>query len=237
MSNDLLPPSATAQERALSEATARLSDVPLLVRESWNPQTCPVSLLPWLAWALSVDEWDTTWTEQEKRDVIESSLMIHRHKGTIGAVRRALTPLGYLIDVVEWWETTPKGDPYTFSIVMGTGSKPVTAELYEKAERIVLTYKNLRSHLRALTVKADVRGKVFAAAALVDGTDTTIYPYAIRELENIGRLFFGSASQDVTNTTIYPYGWTPDGWRNRATEDGQLRVTESGELRIVEFTE
>lgn len=211
MSNDLLPPSATAQERALSEATARLSTVPILVRESWNPQTCPASLLPWLAWALSVDEWDTEWTEQEKRDVIQASLMIHRHKGTIGAVRRALTPLGYLVDVVEWWQTTPKGDPYTFSVVMGTGSKPVNIDLYAKAERIVLTYKNLRSHLLKLTVKADVRGKVFAGAALVDGCDTTIYPYATTEVVTSGRLYFASATQDVTTTTVYPadaiIGW------------------------------
>lgn len=237
MSNDLLPPNATAQERALSEATARLSDVPLLVRESWNPDTCPAELLPWLAWAFSVDEWDTTWTEQEKRDVIKASLDVHKHKGTIGAIDRALKPLGYLIEVVEWWEETPPAEPYTFKIVMGTDSKPISEELYSKAERIVLQYKNLRSHLRALTIKTTVRGQVFLGAALADGADTTIYPYAIGEVESIGQLFFGSAGQDVTDTTIYPYGWTPEGWRNRATEDGQFRITESSELRIVEFNE
>lgn len=234
MNNDLLPPSATAQERALSEAVARLSDVPLLVRESWNPDTCPAELLPWLAWAFSVDEWDTTWTEQEKREVIKSSLDVHKHKGTIGALDRALKPLGYLIEVIEWWETTPKGEPYTFSIVMGTGSKPVTAELYEKAERIVLTYKNLRSHLRALTVKADVRGIAYAGAALVDGADTTVYPYQLRKLESVGKLFFGSASQDVTDTTIYPQGWQDETAIARLTADGAQRMTEAGYLRTVE---
>lgn len=207
----MLPPNATAQERAQAEAIARISAVQILVRESWNPQLCPASLLPWLAWALSVDEWDTTWTEQEKRDVIESSLMIHRHKGTIGAVRRALTPLGYLVEVVEWWQETPKGDPFTFSVVMGTGSKPVTVDLYEKAERIVLTYKNLRSHLIGLTVKADVRGKSFAGAALVDGCDTTVYPYSTTEVATTGKLYFASATQDATTTTVYPadavIGW------------------------------
>lgn len=229
----MLPPNATAQERALSEATARLSEVPLLVRESWNPDTCPAELLPWLAWAFSVDEWDTSWTEQEKRDVIKASLDVHKHKGTIGAIDRALKPLGYLIEVVEWWETTPKGEPYTFSIVMGTGSKPVSAELYEKAERIVLTYKNLRSHLRALTVKADVRGNAYVATALVDGADTTIFPYAIRELNNSCKVFFGSAGQDVTSTTIYPAGWVPEDLLARIVSTGERRVTTTGQLRTV----
>lgn len=229
----MLPPSATAQERALAEAIARVSDVPVLVRESWNPDTCPAELLPWLAWAFSVDEWDTTWTEQEKREVIKASLDVHKHKGTIGAIDRALKPLGYLIEVIEWWEMTPPGDPYTFSIVMGTGSKPVTAELYAKAERIVLTYKNLRSHLRALTVKADVRGTVYAGAALVEGVDTTVYPYQLRELESMGKLFFGSASQDVTTTAVYPQGWVPDELIARTTTQGEFRVTTGGQLRTI----
>lgn len=227
----MLPPNATAQERAQAEAIARISAVQMLIRESWNPQLCPASLLPWLAWALSVDEWDTTWTEQEKRDVIEASLMIHRHKGTIGAVRRALTPLGYLVEVVEWWEESPKGDPYTFSVVMGTGSKPVTADLYDKAERIVLTYKNLRSHLLKLTVKADVRGQVFAGAALVDGCDTTVYPYSTTEAVTSGRLYFASATQDVTATTVYPAG-AVIGWDHLIVTSERLYQLANFELAL-----
>lgn len=235
MTDHLLPPNATPQERALSEATARLSEVPILVRQSWDPDTCPAELLPWLAWAFSVDEWDTEWTEQEKRDVIKASLEVHKHKGTIGAIDRALKPLGYLIDVVEWWEMDPPGEPYTFSIVMGTGAKPVTEEMYTKAERIVLTYKNLRSHLIALTIKAGVSGKAFAGCALVDGNDTTVYPYSISEIESIGQLFFGVGGQDVTNTTIYPQGWQDEAAIARLTEAGVERLTEAGFLRIVEI--
>jgi phage tail P2-like protein len=33
----------------------------------WNPQTCPLAALPWLAWTLSIDKWDTDWTEERKR--------------------------------------------------------------------------------------------------------------------------------------------------------------------------
>jgi phage tail P2-like protein len=234
VSNDLLPPNATPQERALSETIARVSDVPVLVRESWNPDTCPAELLPWLAWAFSVDEWDTTWSEQEKRDVIKASVEVHRHKGTIGAIDRALKPLGYLIEVVEWWETDPPGAPYTFSIIMGTGSKPVSEELYEKAERIVLQYKNLRSQLQALTVKADVRGTVYAGAATIDGQDTTVYPYAVSELDSAAILYFASCTQDVTEASIYPLGWVPEEQIARVVATGEFRVTTSGHLRTTQ---
>jgi phage tail P2-like protein len=61
MSN-LLPPNATASEIALDDSTARLSVV-VDIEKLWNVATCPVALLPWLAWALSVDEWKDDWSE------------------------------------------------------------------------------------------------------------------------------------------------------------------------------
>ncbi len=92
---DLLPPNATPLERALAAATARLSDVPVPVGDLWSPERCPVEWLPWLAWALSVDEWDSGWPEQRKRQAIAQSAALHRHKGTVWSVREALRRAGY----------------------------------------------------------------------------------------------------------------------------------------------
>ena len=235
MFKPLLPPNSQGPEFSLEEAGAvRIDGIPVPVRDMWNPDTCPANLLPWLAWAFSLDEWDTTWTEAEKREVIKQSIFIHKHKGTIGAIDRALKPLGYLIEVVEWFEMEPPGDPYTFAIVMGTGSKPVSEELYEKAERIILTYKNLRSHLAALTIKSDVSGTIYVGAALVDGNDTTVFPYSISEIESTGRLYFASCTQDVTATSIYPEGWAPEELIARTVDGGDFRVTTDGYLRITQ---
>jgi phage tail P2-like protein len=82
-------------ERALEATTARISDVPILVRESWNPDTCPAALLPWLAWAYSVDEWDPAWTEANKRQAIKDAYNLNRRKGTVWAIKRQLVLLGY----------------------------------------------------------------------------------------------------------------------------------------------
>lgn len=92
--SSLLPPNASNMERALEAAMARISDVPVLVRESWNPDLCPVALLPWLAWAYSVDEWDPSWTEATRREVIRKAYDVQRIKGTIGAIKRALAAAG-----------------------------------------------------------------------------------------------------------------------------------------------
>ena len=36
-------------------------------------ENCPADVLPWLGWALSVDDWDQDWSEQQKRSAIAAS--------------------------------------------------------------------------------------------------------------------------------------------------------------------
>lgn len=91
----LLPQSASPAEYAMEQAVGRAEDVPVPIRPLWDAETCPVALLPWLAWALNIDEWDEQWTPAEKRASILAAVQIHRRKGTIGAIRRALTAAGY----------------------------------------------------------------------------------------------------------------------------------------------
>jgi phage tail P2-like protein len=102
----LLPPNATAQERAVEQATARMASVPVLARDVWSPQNCPTALLPWLAWAFRVNEWDSGWPEETQRAVIAASVHVHKHKGTRGSMRRALTAAGYPdAEIIEGAET------------------------------------------------------------------------------------------------------------------------------------
>jgi phage tail P2-like protein len=97
----LLPPSSTALERAVDRsAAARLAALPSLVTSLWNAATCPAALLPYLAWALSVDEWNDGWGEDKKRAVIAESRYIHQHKGTLSAIYRALSALGQVGAIV-----------------------------------------------------------------------------------------------------------------------------------------
>lgn len=91
--SDLLAPNASALERAVGKSGAGISNLPTPARHVRNPVTCPTNLLPFLAWELSVDEWNPGWGEDVKRAVIAASINIHRHKGTLGAVRRALAAI------------------------------------------------------------------------------------------------------------------------------------------------
>lgn len=91
----ILPRNASPLERAIDQSgAARMAAMPALVASIWNADTCPAALLPYLAWALSVDEWSDDWGIDRKRDVIREARYIHQHKGTLSAVKRALAAVG-----------------------------------------------------------------------------------------------------------------------------------------------
>jgi phage tail P2-like protein len=97
----LLPPNASPLERALAATGAGIDTLPVALRDLWNPATCPVTLLPWLAWSLAVDEWDEAWTESVQRSVVADAIEVHRHRGTVWSLKRSLAPLGMAIDVID----------------------------------------------------------------------------------------------------------------------------------------
>jgi phage tail P2-like protein len=142
---DLLPINATPQERALSLAVDRLPDAP--IKTLWSPQTCPEAQLPWLAWALSVDEWDAAWPVETKRQIIAASIDQHRKKGTVGALRRALQRLGYEVEIDE-----RTGTAYTFRLRVRvsegeSAGGSVAEDALNRAVSIALRQKNARSAL------------------------------------------------------------------------------------------
>ena len=124
----LLPPGRSPLERALEAATAPRVSFDA-VRDLWNPQRCPVALLPWLAWALSVDIWEDDWTEAEQRAVVAASIEVHRRKGTVSAMRRVVEALGFTFQIVEWWQKSPAGTPGTADVYLGRSDNPGQSEI------------------------------------------------------------------------------------------------------------
>jgi len=105
----LLPRNRTPVELQLEQALAVKYCVekldPDVIRKLHNPAECPADFLAWLAYSLSVDVWDDNWDEAKKRRVIAASVDIHRHKGTVGAVKRTLDALGVEnYKVIEWFQ-------------------------------------------------------------------------------------------------------------------------------------
>jgi len=92
-----------AASRAFEMDTQVLIDVT-------DPDTCPVAMLPFLAWAYSVDEWPPGATESQKRNIIKQSPAVHRHKGTIRSIRDVLASGGYGDATVDVGANRPRRD-------------------------------------------------------------------------------------------------------------------------------
>lgn len=169
--SELLPPSSTPLERALANTVAKVSTLPTPARDLWNPDTCPVELLPWLAWAFSLDDWDVTWTEAQQRAAVKASYSVHRYKGTIGSVKDALQALGLGVQVQEWFNQIPAGDPYTYKLLLEVNQYGVSLAQLEKIQDVVDNAKNLRSHMTTLDMTVSSNSTVYIGAVAMSGNE------------------------------------------------------------------
>lgn len=174
----ILPPNSSQLLRDFEDAASArhilLQNNPL--RYLNNPDQCPEHILPWLAWAMSVDVWNNNWSVATKRSVIRQSVQVHKLKGTIGALKRALVAFGFAnIRVEEWFEYN--GPPFTFRVY---------AQLFEDGHSLtelglvfttIMQTKNLRSHLEKFLPQISTENNCPKVAVAFGHTDyTTIYP-------------------------------------------------------------
>jgi phage tail P2-like protein len=167
MMNSLLPPNATRLERALEAGGGRLPVIETPAASIDDPWTCPAELLPWLAYGLSVDSWDTEWTEVDKREAVARSIELHRLKGTRLSVELVVARFDQLARLVEWHEASPRRPTHTFDVIVpmvardgiAPGGRRATAAFAEAIIREVARVKPLREHMR-LVQQIDVAGAV-----------------------------------------------------------------------------
>lgn len=197
----LLPSNSTPLERAIEAAFYDRTIVPL--RTLYNPDTCPVELLPHLAWAWSVDRWDYRWSEATKRAAIKASFYIHKHKGTIGAIRRVVEPLGYLIEIVEWFKTVPEGVPGTFALKIGVLDTGITEEMYQELERLIDDAKPVTRHMTGLAISLETQGNLNVGVMLYDGDELDIFPPEMQDIEITGSFGVVGREHSIDIMDIY----------------------------------
>jgi len=155
----LLPKNTTPLERALEKVLTSYEN-PSQIPSLWNANTCPKEFLPWLAWANSVDDWESDWSEGKKRTAIAESIEIHEQKGTPSAIYRALAirgqPDAILIERADYikhdGEATRNGlrrrggpDRWaTFRLIL---QRPITIDQSQAILRMIASAKRNCCHL------------------------------------------------------------------------------------------
>ncbi|MCK4131022.1 phage tail protein I [Ralstonia pseudosolanacearum] len=198
----LLPPNATPLERRAAQAGGRIERVPVPLRDLWNPATCPAELLPFLAWSFSVDRWNPAWPLATKRAVTAAAYFVHRKKGTIGALRRAVEPLGFLIRVIEWWQTNPPGPRGSFRLDVGVLQTGIDEAMYAELERLIDDAKPCSRPMLGLQISIEARGTQATSAAAYLGDVLTVYPYSPPDIVVSGTAPLSGASHDIDTLTV-----------------------------------
>src|SRR5699024_7184024 len=97
--------------------------------------------------------WKLANTNKKKRELIKKAIDLHRHKGTIWAIREALRTVGYDDVIITEHVTHWAG----FTVQLGVSDDtPVTESEINEALSMVREYKNVRSHLLGFEFKVDL---------------------------------------------------------------------------------
>lgn len=183
MNNTLLPSGSTQLERNTVEALSDAEALPVALRDLYNPATCPAVLLPYLAWAWSVDYWNYDWPESTKRAVVAAAFDVHRRKGTRAAIRRAIEPLGFAVDIVEWFAARPPAARGTFAMQVNVSNEGISDDIYREVVRLIDETKPVSRHLSSLTIALQTKpAPVHVGVAAYLGDELTIYAYMPSEI-------------------------------------------------------
>ncbi|AOB29906.1 phage tail protein [Bordetella sp. H567] len=201
---DMLPANATPLERSTALAAAGIERVEIPLRALWDPYNCPEPFLVHLASAWSVDRWVESWPVDVKRRVIAESFNLHQRKGTRAAIRKAVEPLGFVVEFIEWYRMAPRGVPGTFRLSVGVLDTGITEDLYYELERLIDDAKPLSRHLIGLSITMQTEAQVNYAVAAYDGDTMTVYPYIPEELVATATAAPAIGQHIIDTVTVYP---------------------------------
>lgn len=176
MSDSLLPPNASDLELAVEKVLSRTEQIPVTIDTLWDPETAPENTLPWLAWALSVDEWSSAWSVETKRRVIANSVELHRKKGTRGAINLAMSGINIETEITEWFEQSPPGRPGTFNVDATLNADGFTFDQWRELSGAIHSAKNVRSHC-TVSMRSEVQSTMPVYAGVTFGADYILQPY------------------------------------------------------------
>lgn len=202
----LLPSNSTPLEQQAAQALAQIQRVPIPLRTLYNPDKCPLPLLPYLAWSFSVDRWDSQWPESAKRSAIRSAYYIHSRKGTLGSLRRVVEPLGFAIEIVEWWQTIPLGPRATFALNISVSETGITEQMYQELTWLIDDAKPLTRHLTGLDIILETRVESYTVIATDDGDEIDVYPWINPDIDVFIQSYSVTSIYTLDEMDVYLHG-------------------------------
>lgn len=174
--SSILPGNLPELERQVESLEQRITDLDIPIDTLWNPWECPAVVLPYLAWAVSVDVWEPDWPEETKRAAIAAAPNLHRIKGTPLAVKTALNTLGLEYEYREWMQKQPLGVPGTFDVDVFVGAGGITPGVVSTIHKSIQRNKRATAHY-TLTMNLSASAALYHASAVQVFVELQGQPY------------------------------------------------------------
>ena len=118
-------------------------------------------------------------------------------------MRRVVEPLGYLIEIIEWFNTVPEGVPGTFALKVGVLDTGITEEMYQELTALIDDAKPVSRHLIGLAISLETTGRMYLSASVSEGDEIDVYPPVPRDIEVSGVI--GRGGRETTFDTLDVY--------------------------------
>lgn len=160
--NKSLLPNTSKLEKITESVLSRIIKVPIEINKVRSARTIPIKLLEFLAWEKSVDNWNSEWSEEVKRQVVTESFNLHQKKGTPAALEKVLFDAGYgdakVIerkdaslddpDISHWeWEEYKVQMTKPLTIAQGEEVKSILANVAPARSRLLGLYFDVNLYL------------------------------------------------------------------------------------------
>lgn len=147
----------TALAKAAAEELLKVSGLMDNVLIYSRIDELPEALVDVLAYDMHVDWYDYSYPLAAKRDLLKTSVMVHKKMGTKYSVEKALSALYPESEVEEWYEYG--GEPGYFRIVCDVTDSRIVAS-YSDIIRAVRLYKRLSAHMEEVAYQAHVHCEI-----------------------------------------------------------------------------
>lgn len=122
----------------------------------------PEELIDILAYDMHVDWYDYAYPLEIKRNLVKSSVKVHKKMGTVYAVETAIRAIYPESRIEEWFEYG--GKPFHFRVILNAGTQNVQIDMEDMLKKINI-YKRLSAHIDSINTERTKKTKIYAAVS------------------------------------------------------------------------
>ena len=129
---------------------------------------------------------------EETKELLKAPLKTYFFEGTSESLATGLKAYYSGASTKQWSEYG--GEPYHFKLILDA-SKGLSKEQVVKTDKLIKTYKNVRSVYDGANIKVGIKADIKAYSYAISGENVSVYPYVVSNINEHAHFKFGAATQ------------------------------------------